>query len=84
MSMKMQVQLDKLQARVEHLESLVKGDVPQAHKDHHQDGNEHVGPLRLKHKGRGFWDVVSSDGVALNGGRLKKSEAEEFIATHAP
>jgi len=83
MSMKMQVQLNQLQARVDQLEKLVTGEVPIVHAEHPETGNEHVGALRLKHKGWGFWDVVNQNGAVLNGGRMKKQEAEDFIASHA-
>jgi len=83
MSIKMSIQIQELQARVTELEKLVRGEVPKAHIDHHEKGNEFVGPLRLMHRGFGRWDVVNEHGAALNGEWMRKSDAESFIAEHA-
>ena len=81
MSMKMAIQIQRLEERMDALESRVKGDVPEAHVETH--GNEHVGPLRIKHVGFGRWDVVNETGARLNGHWMKKVDAEAFITEHA-
>jgi hypothetical protein len=83
MSMKMAIQIQRLEERMDALESRVKGDVPEAHVETHATGNEHVGPLRIKHVGFGRWDVVNETGARLNGYWMKKVDAEAFITEHA-